>query len=84
MSPVVFRLNGVKFHFYANEGNPREPAHIHVESPGAKAKVWLYPEVSIARSFGYTRAEQSWIIRIVEARRGEIEKVWNEFFRTGS
>lgn len=28
--PVVFRWNGHRFHFFANEGDPREPSHIHV------------------------------------------------------
>ncbi len=26
--PVILRLNGFKFFFYSNEGNPREPALI--------------------------------------------------------
>jgi hypothetical protein len=83
MSPVVFRAHGIKFHFFANEGNPREPAHIHAERPGAKAKLWLHPQVSVAHSFGYNRHELSMLVRLVEARRCEIEKVWNEFFSDG-
>ncbi|MFT0172652.1 DUF4160 domain-containing protein [Paraburkholderia mimosarum] len=27
--PVVFRYNGIRFFFYSNEGDPREPVHIH-------------------------------------------------------
>jgi hypothetical protein len=23
--PVVFRFNGIRFHFFSNEGDPREP-----------------------------------------------------------
>ena len=26
---VVFRFNGIRFHFFSNEGDPREPLHIH-------------------------------------------------------
>ena len=28
--PVVFRYKGFRFFFYSNEGNPREPVHVHV------------------------------------------------------
>jgi hypothetical protein len=30
MMPVVFRYGGFRFFFYSNEGDPREPVHIHV------------------------------------------------------
>ena len=46
--PNVFTWNGFRFHFFANEGDPREPMHIHVSRPGAKAKFWLFPEVEMA------------------------------------
>jgi hypothetical protein len=39
--PVVFRERGFKFFFYSNEGNPREPIHIHVEKGTVEAKFWL-------------------------------------------
>jgi hypothetical protein len=81
MSPVVFRLNGVKFHFFANEGSPREPVHIHASRPGCKAKFWLYPEVTVAYAKGYNRVELLALIAAVRSRRGEIESAWNEFFR---
>lgn len=38
--PVVFRWNGYRFHFFANEGDPREPVHIHISRAGATAKFW--------------------------------------------
>jgi len=28
--PLVFRWKGYRFHFFSNEGDPREPVHIHV------------------------------------------------------
>ena len=28
--PIVFRSDGFKFFFYSNEGDPREPLHVHV------------------------------------------------------
>ncbi|WP_366872542.1 DUF4160 domain-containing protein [uncultured Brevundimonas sp.] len=52
--PVVFRDRGRKFHFYSDEGTPREPVHIHVSEPGCEAKFWLNPAVRLARKIGYT------------------------------
>ncbi|MBI5120299.1 MAG: DUF4160 domain-containing protein [Rhodospirillales bacterium] len=34
--PVIFRWNGIRFFFYSNEGNPREPMHIHAEGLGSR------------------------------------------------
>ena len=36
--PTVFRIDGFKFFFYSNEGNPLEPVHIHILKAGAEAK----------------------------------------------
>ncbi|WP_248843036.1 DUF4160 domain-containing protein [Comamonas thiooxydans] len=30
--PVILRYQGFKLFFYSNEGNPLEPAHIHVSA----------------------------------------------------
>jgi hypothetical protein len=40
--PVIFRHKGFKFFFYANEGNPREPIHAHIEKDNVEAKFWLF------------------------------------------
>jgi hypothetical protein len=39
--PIVFRHKGFRFVFYSNEGDPREPAHIHAIKDGVDAKFWL-------------------------------------------
>lgn len=36
--PVVFRRDGFRFFFYSNEGDPREPIHVHVRKGDADAK----------------------------------------------
>ena len=78
--PVVFRENGYRFHFYSNEGDPREPAHIHVMKDGADAKLWLYPQVEFAYNRGFDARTQRWIETIVSARRAEIEQAWHDHF----
>ncbi|WP_187969472.1 DUF4160 domain-containing protein [Aquibium microcysteis] len=52
--PVVFRHRGYRFHFYANEGDPREPMHIHVVKDGVDAKFWLSSHVSLAYNDGFS------------------------------
>ena len=78
--PVVFRYQGIRFIFYSNEGDPREPAHIHAESAEGKAKFWLRPEVNIASSGGFTRKQLAEIVEVVKLHRDEIERAWNEHF----
>jgi hypothetical protein len=81
--PVVFRHRGFRFLFYANEGNPREPAHIHAIKDGVDAKFWLWPDVQIAYNDGFDARTLRELLLLVEARRAEIVKVWDEFFGAG-
>jgi hypothetical protein len=78
--PVVFRWNGCRFHFFANEGELREPVHVHVAKAGADAKFWLYPEVELAYNRGFDARTIKRLREVVEDRRAEIEEVWDDFF----
>ena len=55
--PLIFRYRNVGSHFFSNEGAPCEPVHVHAESGDGKAKFWLYPEVIVAWSAGYSRRQ---------------------------
>ncbi len=50
--PVILRYKGYKFFFFSNEGNPREPLHVHVRKAEASAKFWLEPQVALSDSYG--------------------------------
>lgn len=78
--PVVFRYNGIRFFFYSNEGDPREPVHIHAQRGECLAKIWLLPAPSIAESFGFSPAEMRSIIDQVCVHAEEIERIWDEHF----
>ena len=67
--PVVFRHERFRFFFYANEGAPREPVHIHVEKAASEAKLWLRPEVQVAYNDGYSARTLRELVEVVEARR---------------
>lgn len=82
--PTVFYHRGLRVHFFANEGDPLEPMHVHVDTADQTAKIWLYPEVQIANSWGYSRRELRLIGEMIEGRRDEIARFWNAFFRTGA
>jgi len=65
--PTVFRHLGFRFFFHSNEGDPREPVHIHVMKDGGEAKFWLDPEPRLAQ--------------IIADRTRDNEEAWNEHFR---
>lgn len=78
--PTLFRDQGFRFFFYSNEGDPREPAHVHVSGGGGEAKFWLRPQVSVARSAGLDARSLRRLAGLIEARRDEIERAWDEHF----
>ena len=78
--PLVFRDRGYRFHFYSNEGEPREPAHVHVTRDGADAKFWLRPSVAVAYNRGFGAHVLATLLQVAEARRAEIERAWDEHF----
>lgn len=78
--PVVLRLHGFRFFFYSNEGNPREPVHVHVRKGGAEAKFWLTPEVKLARNDGFDARALREIAEIAADNRNLLETFWNEYF----
>lgn len=78
--PVVLRLGGFKFMFYSNEGNPREPAHVHVRQGRDEAKFWLRPLVVMAYNDGLSARDLNRAQRHVEDHRNQFERAWNEHF----
>ena len=78
--PVVFRYKGYRFFFYSNEGEPKEPLHIHVVKAEKVAKLWLEPEVAIAESYAMTSGELKMLCKVAEEKRDFIIEVWNEYF----
>jgi len=78
--PVVLRIDGLRFLFYSNEGDPREPPHVHVLQGRDEAKFWLCPEVSMARNDGFSPSTLNRIQRLVERKRKNLERAWHEYF----
>ena len=81
--PTVYRRGGYRFFFFSNEGDPREPPHVHVRRGGSEAKFWLTPEVAVAESFGFNATELNALARMVREERVRIERSWNGYFGQG-
>ncbi|WP_421238380.1 DUF4160 domain-containing protein [Aeromonas enteropelogenes] len=78
--PVILRINGYRFFFYSNEGNPLEPAHIHVSKAGNEAKAWLEPAPLLARNDGFGARELRELMAIVTEHRAFFVEKWHEYF----
>jgi hypothetical protein len=78
--PVVFRYKGFRFFFYSNEGNPREPLHVHVRSSGSEAKLWLEPQVRVATSYGFDAGTLRELVEVAQANHELIERTWHDYF----
>ncbi|WCT73526.1 DUF4160 domain-containing protein [Sphingomonas naphthae] len=79
--PLVFRDKGLRFHFFSNEGNPREPIHIHVERDGHEAKFWLGDTIELAYNHGLDRRSLAMALLIIRARKRELQDAWHGHFR---
>jgi hypothetical protein len=75
--PTVLKAAGYRFHFFSGDGH--EPPHIHIDSNGRKAKVWLL-DFRTAKSGGFSDVEMRRIMQIVSENRAELLEAWNDFF----
>jgi hypothetical protein len=78
--PTVLRFQGFRFFFYSNEGNPLEPAHIHIFKAGAEAKFWLLPDVQLARNDGFDAKSLRTITAMIIQHRDILEGAWHDYF----
>ncbi|HAT1683241.1 TPA: DUF4160 domain-containing protein [Klebsiella oxytoca] len=78
--PVILRVNGFRFFFYSNEGNPLEPAHIHVMKAGNEAKFWLVPFVALASTDGFDARVLRDLSGVVEDNQTLFLEAWNDYF----
>ena len=78
--PAIFRHKGLRFFFYSNEGNPREPIHVHVRGGDCEAKFWLKPMVRVADSDGFDSRNLRELALVIEENIELIERRWHEHF----
>jgi Domain of unknown function (DUF4160) len=78
--PVVFHERGFRFFFFSYEGNPREPAHIHVKGGGGEAKFWIGEPVEMAYNRRMSSRDLAMVALIIRARRKELLDAWHRHF----
>ena len=79
--PTVLREGGFRLYFYSDEGDPREPPHVHVEEAGGRAKVWIGEvEPRLARGKGLSDRDLAVILRLVATHRALILRTWHGHF----
>jgi hypothetical protein len=78
VSPTILRAEGYRFFFTSHDAG--EPPHVHVQSSGKVAKIWLAP-VSLADAGGYSPVEVRRAVRLAEEHRAELLRAWDDFFR---
>ena len=84
--PQVFRIGSYWIYFWTNENDPLEPIHVHVSEgkPSANAtKIWI---TQAGKAYVCNNNSQipekvlRNIVRIIEARSGEIIQKWISYF----
>ena len=84
--PQVFKVGPFWIYFWANEGKPMEPVHVHVSegSPTENAtKIWITSTGSCLLANNNSVIPKKLlrnIIRIIEARSKEVVQKWINFF----
>ena len=77
VSPTVLRVRGYRFYFFSRE-EPRR--HVHVHHADGEAKIWLEPNIAVARNLGLSATQLGEVVRIVQEHEDEINKAWQRHF----
>ena len=78
--PVILRHRGIRIFFFSNEGDPREPMHVHAQRGDCLAKIWLKPAMRVATSYGFNSTELKELTTVIEDNAALIERAWNDYF----
>ncbi|MAR73030.1 MULTISPECIES: DUF4160 domain-containing protein [unclassified Halomonas] len=68
--PTLLRKGPYRLFFYSDEGDPREPPHVHVAAGDQVAKFWLDP-VELQSSKRLRAHEITQLCRLVERHQAE-------------
>ncbi|MCB1677541.1 MAG: DUF4160 domain-containing protein [Halioglobus sp.] len=77
MSPTVYRERGFRFYFFSREEARR---HVHVHCTEGEAKLWLEPEVALAKNYGLSDRQLAKIVEVTQEHCDEFVTAWDSFF----
>ena len=75
--PTVVRHDAFRCYFFSREETRR---HIHVSSPNGEAKIWIEPEISVAKVINLSQQEVNKIVSLVNENLETINEHWNSHF----
>ena len=84
--PQIFKIGAYWVYFWANENKPLEPVHVHIAEGAPRAdatKIWITKSGNCLlcnNNSGIPQNTLRNIMRIIEARSGEVIEKWSEFF----
>ena len=79
--PTLLKEGRYRFFFYSDEGDPREPPHVHVTAGGQIAKFWLDP-VELQSSKGLRAHEINHLRKLVERHQSYFMEAWYAHFES--
>ena len=75
--PTVFIEGPYRFYFFSREETRR---HIHISSSEGEMKVWLEPEIEVAKNINFSQNQVTKILNTIKDRQEEINDFWNKHF----
>jgi hypothetical protein len=78
MSPTVFRDGPFRFFFFFSREEER--LHIHVQSADGEAKIWMEPEIELARNYELSQQDLNRALQLVIEHEQEIRDAWHRHF----
>jgi len=76
--PTVFVDGSRRYYFFSKE---ETRMHVHVSTPNGEAKIWLEPEISVAKKINLSDNELNEIVKTTIARKEDLIDAWNKHFR---
>ena len=76
--PIIFYFKGFEIRFwYTGEENRR---HVHAVKPGINVKIWLEPEIKVAKITGKINSSLvNELLNEVKKHENDCNSAWNEF-----
>ena len=76
--PTVFGDGSRRYYFFSKG---KTAMHVHVSTPNGEAKIWLEPEISVAKKINLSDNELNEIVKTTIARKEDLIDAWNKHFR---
>lgn len=75
--PTVFIEGRYRYYFFSRE---ETRPHIHVASADGEAKIWLEPQIEVAKAINLSDKEVKRILNTIKRRKEEIDACWVKHF----